>query len=291
MCRLHARAIDSADPEFTVNQLREWKRQAERQSWKRVLRLEQLLTNQATASGELAVRFKAATATDLNVFRQTVRWPPTPVELILKMKGFDEPVRTSALAEAAVSLDDLVLIAPPGMGKTTTLFQIAEGVLSRNSGAPIFVPLGDWATSAVTILESVLQRPAFRGISEDDFRAVATKSGVVILLDGWNELDSSARGRARVQIASLQAELPELGLVVSTRQQALDIPFTGTKIDLLPLNETQQEQIALAMRGDAGRRIVDQAWRTPGIRELMQIPLYLRALLSLPEGAPFPVTK
>ena len=37
--------------------------------------------------------------------------------------------------------------------------------------------------------------------------------------------------------------------------------------------------------------MVDQAWRTAGVRELVTIPLYLTALLALTEGAPFPTTK
>src|SRR3546814_10189941 len=50
-------------------------------------------------------------------------------------------------------------------------------------------------------------------------------------------------------------------------------------------------EIAHGMRGDAGAQLVDQAWRTVGVRDLVTIPLYLTALLSLPEGAPFPTTK
>src|SRR3546814_8131159 len=84
-----------------------------------------------------------------------------------------------------------------------------------------------WATEGDALLVSILNRPAFNGISEQDFRAVAANPGVVLLLDGWNELDTAARERARVQIAALKAELPELGLVISTRKQALDIPFGG----------------------------------------------------------------
>ena len=45
------------------------------------------------------------------------------------------------------------------------------------------------------------------------------------------------------------------------------------------------------MRSEAGAQLVDRAWRTAGVRELVTIPLYLTALLSLPEGAPFPTTK
>ena len=40
MCRDHGKAIDSTDPEFTVERLREWKKQAQIESWRRVLRNE-----------------------------------------------------------------------------------------------------------------------------------------------------------------------------------------------------------------------------------------------------------
>jgi hypothetical protein len=35
-------------------------------------------------------------------------------------------------------------------------------------------------------------------------------------------------------------------------------------------------------RGSEGAALVDQAWRTPGVRELIAIPLYLNALLAVP---------
>lgn len=291
MCRDHGKAIDSTDSEFTVEQLLEWKRQAEHESRQRVLRNEAARGPAVTTDAQLAARIRAAAEADLKVFRKTAKWPPTAVALTLEVDGFDEPVTTGALAGAVTSLDDLILVAPPGMGKTTTLFQIAEGILASGNGTPLVVPLGDWATEGATLLDSILKRPAFRGILEDDLRKAASQPGVVLLLDGWNELDAQARSRARVQVAALKAQLPEVGLVVSTRRQALDVPFGGMRIDLLPLNEEQQMQIAVAMRGDAGAKIVDQAWRTAGVRELMTIPLYLAALLSLPENAPFPTTK
>ncbi len=291
MCRDHGKAIDSTDSEFTVERLRKWKKQAEDESRRRVLRSEAAPGHADITNPQLAERIRAAAEADLKVFQQTAKWPSTSVALTLKVDDFNEPVTTSALAGAATSLDDLILVAPPGMGKTTTLFQIAQGVLTNGKGTPLVVPLGDWATEGATILDSILKRPAFRGISEDDFRKAAAQPGVVLLLDGWNELDTQARARARVQVAALKAELPELGLIVSTRRQALDVPFGGTRVDLLPLGEAQQMQIAVAMRGSVGAKFVDQAWRTAGVRELVTIPLYLTALLSLPENAPFPTTK
>lgn len=232
MCRDHGKAIDSTDPEFTVERLREWKKQAELHSWRRVLQNDVALEPVVDADVQLLTLIRSAAEADLKVFQQSTKWPSTSVTLTLEVEGLGEPVTTKALASAVTSLDDLIVIAPPGMGKTTTLFQLAEGVLATGNGTPLVVPLGDWATGGATILDSILNRPAFRRISEDQFRQVAAQPGVVLLLDGWNELDAEARNRARVQVSTLKAELPKLGLVISTRRQVLDVPFSGTRVDI-----------------------------------------------------------
>lgn len=292
MCRVHGTAVDAKDSKFTVELLHEWKAQAQIESRRRVLsNVPPGPGAQVHSDGELSARLRAAAAADLDVFRRSDKWPSAAIALTIEVDGLSDPVSTSALATALTTLDDLILVAQPGMGKTTTLFQIAEAVLANGNALPIVVPLGDWSADGASLLESVLKRPAFRGISEDDLRAVAAKPGMILLLDGWNELDSAARKRAATQVSRLELELPELGLLISTRKQALDVPVDGTRINLLPLNETQQLDIARALRGDAGERIVDQAWRTAGVRELITIPLYLTVLLALPEGAPFPTTK
>ena len=294
MCRDHGKAIDSDEKHFTTHLLREWKRQAELDSWQNVLRYETVGPLAADGDADTTERLRASAELGLGVFRETAKWPRTSVALRLEVDEFDTPVTTDALAHAVTSIDDIILVAGPGMGKTTTVFQIAEGMLANKVGIPMIVLLNDWATEGSTILESILKRPSFKGISEDDFRRAATEPGVVLMLDGWNELDPEARKRARVQVNTLKAELPNLGLVVSTRSprnQALDVPFDGKRIDLLPLSEEQQMQIAYVMRGEEGAKLLDQSWRTAGVRELVTIPLYLTALLSLPKGTPFPTTK
>lgn len=293
MCKLHGTAVDAKDSKFTVELLRKWKAQAQEDSRRRVLynNVPHGPAVSALADGDLSIHICAAAAADLDVFRRSHNWPSTAIALTLEVEGMKDPVSASILATVLSDLDDLILVAPPGMGKTTTLFQIAEALLANCNASPIVVPLGDWSTDDSSLLESILKRPAFRGISEDDLRAASVKPGVILLLDGWNELDVASRKRLGVQLARLQAELPQLGLLISTRKQALDVPISGARINLLPLSERQQLDIANALRGEVGVRMVDQAWRTAGVRELVTIPLYLTKLLTLPEGTPFPATK
>lgn len=294
MCRNHGKSIDSDVKQFTIAILHEWKKQAELDSWRRVLEGEAVSVSAAIVDTALTTRMRIAAEKDLDIFRGTAKWPSTPVALRLEVEGFDAPVTTDALARAVTSLDDLILVAGPGMGKTTTIFQVAEGVFRNENGVPLIVLLNDWAIEGATILESILKRHSFRGITEDEFCRAAEQPGTVLLLDGWNELDAEARKRARIQVEALRAQLPELGLVVSARKprnQVLDIPFSGKRVNLLPLDDEQQMQIARALHGEDGIKLVDQARRTAGIRELVAIPLYLTTLLSLPKGAPFPTTK
>ena len=293
MCSLHGKAVDAKDSQFTVQLLRDWKAQAQRDSMQRVLYGNPIqgLASRTYSPSEISAKLRAAATADLDVFRRSDKWSSDAIELTLKIEGLCDPISASALASVLATLDDLILIAPPGTGKTTTLFQIADAVLAAQSASPIVVPLGAWSADGRSLIESILKRPAFRDISEDDLRAVAAKPGVIMLLDGWNELDDAARRRAATQIERLQLELPELGLLIATRRQALDVPVDGVRVELQPLNEEQQLDIAQALRGDEGARMLDRAWRTSGVRELVTIPLYLTVLLALPTGAPFPATK
>lgn len=293
LCENHARAVDSNEAQFTVELLHEWKRQAQRDSRQRVLRGAPAPrdTSREEREHELHARLRASAIEDLEGFRRSAAWPQNAVARRFRVEGDEEQISTSGAAAALLTLDDLIVVAEPGMGKTTMVFQIAEAALENGQTSPIVVPLGEWSAGGLPLVETIVRRASFGEISEQQFRAVASDPGLTMLLDGWNEIDSTVRKRAIAEIRQLQRELPNLGLLIATRRQAIDVPIKGTHIVLEPLSETEQLALARAARGMAGEWLLDEAWRTAGIRELVRIPLYLDALLKLPGGDEAPTTK
>jgi hypothetical protein len=80
-----------------------------------------------------------------------------------------------------------------------------------------------------------------------------------------------------------------LSIVIGTRRDQPAV--SGPVVEIEPLSQRQQLELARTLRGKDGEALVDQAWRTVGVRDLIAIPLYLTALLGTAPGAAFPQTK
>ena len=292
LCETHARLVDSDDPMYTVALLRDWKELAQSDSWQRVCEGIAKPDSRATeAPNAPATAMTHAAARDLDGYRRASAWPNTIVPLLAEVADLENRVDTASLASAVVKIDDLVVSAGPGMGKTTAVLQIAHTLLEERIGCPIVVPLSAWATDTATLFEWVLKRPAYSGTTVADVWRAAGEMDIVLLLDGWNELDGDARSRACVEIERLRSAEQGIRIVLTTRHQTTDLPLSGTSVGLLPLSDDQQVEIAREIAGDRGERRVWNAWDTPGLRDLVTTPLYLTALLQLPDDYPVPTTR
>jgi hypothetical protein len=167
------------------------------------------------------------------------------------------PVLANVLGQTLGLSDDLVIVASPGTGKTSALFQLADASVRAASATPLVISLSDWSTGDLTLIQTILSRPAFNGFTEANLRAAAAKQpGVVFMFDSWNELGSDARRRARAQIQSLRAELPAATFIATTRPEISDAPFDGQMLTVLELSEQQQVEIAREIKGEGGVRLV-----------------------------------
>ena len=297
LCQNHAKLIDSDAAHFTVQELLCWKRSAEHQSFSEIVSSKLSLPNvlpEDNADVQAAIDlFQNYSKTDLSAFRRMPGWPSHAIALNLKKvdNKSTEVFTASGLASATEAFDEIAVIAPPGTGKTTTLLQLMATILHDTSFVAVFVPLGEWSTRADTFFQSMLRRKAFRHANQGQFELLADHGRLVLILDGWNELDETSKLRVRSDIKSLRRDFPNLRLVVSSRHRDFNLPTDGPVVAVDALSEEQQLEIAKALCGHQGESLMDHAWRTPGIRELVRVPLYLTALLKQsPEGS-LPTTK
>lgn len=158
MCNVHGKAVDDDAATFTVEELRKWKAAAEKQSLPNVWTGEvvQGLVAPEEDSPEAALlvalglptdtdldaitaRSRAAAKIDLRSFQDSPSRPEQPVLLDLTLEGEAGPKRFSAdgLASAAEAHQSIIVRAPPGVGKTTTLLQAAGALCARQLRPPV----------------------------------------------------------------------------------------------------------------------------------------------------------
>jgi len=314
LCTTHAKQIDDDAKHFTVEKLKGWKQEAERRSALAILTLQVPDANAAQqpgayqAANDLAqrlglspqdnlltvtARLRQAATRDLAAFVEALKSPVNAIPLDLRLIESQQVTlfQVEGLAAAIGTFNKIVVVAAPGTGKTTTLLQVAHNIATNERLVATFIPLSEWSAQPHTLLQSVVQRAAFAGEREEHLKLLAHAGRLVLVVDGWNELDAPSRKRLRTEIQGMQRDYPSLGIVMSTRVRALDVPISGPVVEIEPLSETQQLLIVRAYRGDAGERILDQAWRTRGLRDLVAIPLYLTTLLSDAPGENLPTTK
>ena len=296
LCSNCAKLIDSDIKHYTVELLRHWKSEAEEKAFRALAtgavdtnRIEPIDSN----LGELVSRLREAARADAERFKTLNTWPQHAVTLDMRMgEDGSEGMRIDVhgCAAAINASRELRIVAPPGTGKTTTLVQLAEAILKLDGRIPVLVPLGEWSTREVGIFESLCHRAAFSGFEKQHFSSLTREGLLVLLLDGWNELDPNSERRAGAQLKQLRRDYELLQIAVTTRRRSLDVPVSGPTLKIEPLSEDKQAEIARVVSGTRGEALMERAWSTPGIRELVSVPLYLNALLAASSKEAFATT-
>ncbi len=238
LCGTHAKLVDSDEAHFTVEELVSWKKMAERRSF-----LEVVSCKPSPVGALLADNGDVQTAVDLlidyskldlSAFKRMPGWPSHAIALALKMVDCEsaDVFTASGLASAIEVFDEIAVIAPPGTGKTTTLLQVTEAILNNASSVAAFVPLSEWSTRSDTFFQSLLRRASFRDARERQLELLAGRGRLVLILDGWNELDVASKRRVRNDIKSLRRDFPDIRLVVSSRHKDFDIPINGPVVEV-----------------------------------------------------------
>lgn len=304
LCVQHANHVDQDDAHFTIEMLRNWKTEAEARAGRALepaghLALElddedrALIASLRLAGGDdheaVLARLVGGARRDLEA-HAAVAGARRPIPLALRDKDHNIPLDIQQLGAAMARAEQVAVIAPPGTGKSTTLLQLGQRVLDGGEMLAVLVPLGVWAAEASDLLDHIASLDAFRGMRREHFMLLAHFGRLALLLDGWNEVGIDGRRKAIAALVSLRRQYPLIGIALSTRS-AEDAPEHDRSIAIEPLSEAQQLLIAQRTLGDRGVMLLDRAWRTPGLREMIMIPLYLDVWLRHQERTSLPPTR
>ena len=315
LCPVCHDLIDQDAPRYPTALLHQWKKQAEKSAFL------SLCTNRSGGYQDVATalpfdedeadreflsslalpteddvnlvveRMRAVATSDVATFR-TQDWPSRVVSLSLTIKSGDERQRVTLEGVAkgvGHAATGLTLVSPPGTGKSITLIRIAEHILTARQAVPLLIPLGEWSVHSDDFFSFITRRNAFRSFRPGHFRQLAYFGRLILLLDGWNELDPHSRIRAILDLDALRRDFPLLGTLIATRSPAPTI--ADTLVEIGPLSEDQQLEMARAVAGSDGEAVLEQARHTPGLYDLISIPLYLHTLLTSATDTTLPATK
>jgi hypothetical protein len=195
----------------------------------------------------------------------------------------------NALAESR----RLVLEAPAGRGKTTTLIQLARQ--ARAGRTAFMVDLPAWVASGNSLFDYLAGMPSFqaRGIAATDIARAQASESFLFLLNGWNEVAESNSAQAIDALRELERAFPAAGIIVATRTHHLTPPLPGAlRLRLLPLLRRERGAYLaarLAAKAPDLRMLLDAE---PVLDELTRTPFILSEVAALFEAsAPIPDTK
>lgn len=187
----------------------------------------------------------------------------------------------------------LILDAPAGRGKTTTLVQVAQ---SASGGIPLLIELPAWVRSGKEILDYVAQQPAFRsrGITAEGLARLASAEPLLFLLNGWNEVAEAQAGDAMTALAELERAFPAAGILVATRAHHILPPLPGAaRLQLRPLTPQQRlHYLRHALPTEQAQALHTKLIRDSVLDDLTRTPFILSEITNLARsGRNIPRTK
>ncbi len=206
-----------------------------------------------------------------------------------------EVFTTPYLRELLVRGRRLILEAPAGRGKTTTLIQLAEQG-NGLEGIPLLVDLPSWIRSSVGILDYIARMPEFlaRSVDASGLARLSRAEPFLFLLNGWNEISNLYSQDAVSALHELQPNFPTAGIIVATRAHDKVPALPGsTRIRLLPLTPAQRLHYLEQALGESGaQRLQTKLYSDRALDDLTRTPLILSEVTTIfKSGAEIPRTK
>ncbi len=188
----------------------------------------------------------------------------------------------------------LVLEAPAGAGKTTTLIQLAKSI-ADTGGLCLIVNLPAWIDSAAEILDYVAGAPSFRSrcTGPAELARLTKTVHVDFLLNGWNEISEADLDSACQRLAELERNYPAAGIIVATRAHSISPPLPGAvRVRVRELSGEQRRGYLYEAIGELGPELLSGIEADRTLEGITRNPLMLSEVTKLlKSGRQIPKTK
>ena len=177
----------------------------------------------------------------------------------------------------------LVLEAPAGCGKTTTLIQLAQGQLSEQASV-FFVDLPLWAKSGRDILPYITGMAAFQrqGLTSEQLARSESVEQFHFLLNGWNEISASHISDAELLVRDLERQFPSAGILVATRAHYVTPPVPGaTRLRLRRVGRLARSTYIRERLGEAATGLLTAIKTDQTLDDLTRTPFVLSEVTSI----------
>lgn len=251
--------------------------------------LEPALEHALEAAGEVAENWDRK-------FCGTAR--PTISLNAVKLDEKGNPIETTETASLNGILTErqrIILEAPAGSGKTTTLVQLARHALAAGRLA-FLVDLPAWIRSGESaIFSHVAKRHPFasRGLDFTLLSKLRPGKPPIFLLNGWNEVSVASAEAADILLRELDRDHGAAVIIVATRLHRIGPQLQDAfRLTLNPLSRHQRNEYLDLTLGASAGRLKARIDESPSLDSITRTPLFLAEITDLfRSGKDIPATK
>lgn len=205
-----------------------------------------------------------------------------------------EAVTTTSLNTILSEGQRIVLEAPAGSGKSTTLVQLARHALDAG-GLAFLVDLPEWIRSGKDFFSYVAARPQFasRDVDATVLSKLRGAQPPIFLLNGWNEIPVAGAEAAVAALRELDRSFGAAIVIVATRRHSIAPQLRGSfRLALSPLGRAQRDEYLPLALGDSAHDLRVKLNNSRVLDSITRTPLFLAEVVELyRSGKDIPTTK
>lgn len=204
---------------------------------------------------------------------ETPRWDPSQHSSDVDLSRFPQS-----------DFSRCILIAGPGMGKSTLIAALMAGLVSTPI-VPVEVALGAFAATAQSVIE-FLEGSVNRDFSvRVNWQRLADQGLVCIFFDGLDEVPTSKRGSLLKKIRLFSSRFPDVPWLLTVRDPAaLNGPLDGELLELQPFDNPEIAGLVgkykSRLPGLDEWTFTQNLQAYPDLARLARIPLFLSIMLA-----------